>query len=177
MKSNRLKLRKSLVCYFSNGELFPCYLENLVNHSVCLGQKCQNIAPSYECKQNLESWNICGHLRSQNSIDRGGSRTAATSKMERFVLIVNSCQPLTIITKCCILDVAAVSDPPLIDVPSWLVRSTFLINRFVRNRSIVFCCALRQLFKSQPPPLPPAPLPPHSHVYPFLTIFSNKKAS
>ena len=44
---------------------------------------------------------------------RGGSRTAATSKMELFVIIVNGFQPLTIITKCSILDVAAVLDPPL----------------------------------------------------------------
>ena len=44
---------------------------------------------------------------------RGGSRTAATSKMELFVLIVNGFQPLTIITKRSILDVAAVLDPPL----------------------------------------------------------------
>ena len=44
---------------------------------------------------------------------RGGSRTAATSKMERFVVIVNSWKPLTIITKRSILDVAAVLDPPL----------------------------------------------------------------
>ena len=39
---------------------------------------------------------------------RGGSRTAATSKMELFVIIV--------ITKSSILDVAAVLDPPLIVV-------------------------------------------------------------
>ena len=44
---------------------------------------------------------------------RGGSRTAATSKMECFVIIVNGFQPLTIITKRSILDVAAVLDPPL----------------------------------------------------------------
>ena len=44
---------------------------------------------------------------------RGGSRTAATSKMERFVVIVNGWKPLTIITKRSILDVAAVLDPPL----------------------------------------------------------------
>ena len=41
---------------------------------------------------------------------RGGSRTAATSKMERFV---NGYKPLTIIRKRSILDVAAVLDPPL----------------------------------------------------------------
>ena len=44
---------------------------------------------------------------------RGGSRTAATSKMERFVIIVNGWKPLTIITKRSILDVAAALDPPL----------------------------------------------------------------
>ena len=46
-------------------------------------------------------------------IFRGGSRTAATSKMEIFVIIVNGLQPLTVITNCSILDVAAVLDPPL----------------------------------------------------------------
>ena len=44
---------------------------------------------------------------------RGGSRTAATFKMERFVIIVNGFQSLTIITKRSILDVAAVLDPHL----------------------------------------------------------------
>ena len=44
---------------------------------------------------------------------RGGSRTTATSKMERFVVIVNGWKPLTIVTKRSILDVAAVLDPPL----------------------------------------------------------------
>ena len=44
----------------------------------------------------------------------GGSRTAATSKMERFVIIVNGFQPLSIITKCSILDVTAVLDLPLL---------------------------------------------------------------
>ena len=44
---------------------------------------------------------------------RGGSRATATSKMEHFVIIVNDFQPLTIITKLSILDVAAVLDLPL----------------------------------------------------------------
>ena len=44
---------------------------------------------------------------------RGGSRAAATFKMDRFVIIVNGFQPLTIITKCSILDVEAALDPPL----------------------------------------------------------------
>ena len=48
-----------------------------------------------------------------NAPSRGGSRTAATAKMERFVMIVNDWKPLTIITKRSILHVAAVLDPPL----------------------------------------------------------------
>ena len=44
---------------------------------------------------------------------RGGSRAAATSKMECFVIIVNGFKPLTIITRHSILDVAAALDPPL----------------------------------------------------------------
>ena len=44
---------------------------------------------------------------------RGGSRAAATSKMECFVIIVNGWKPLTIITKHSILDVVAALDPPL----------------------------------------------------------------
>ena len=44
---------------------------------------------------------------------RGGSKATATSKMEHFVIIVNGCQPLTIITKRFILDGAAALDPPL----------------------------------------------------------------
>ena len=47
-------------------------------------------------------------------IYRGGSRTATTSKMERFVITVNGWKPLTIITKYSILDVAAVLDLRLI---------------------------------------------------------------
>ena len=48
------------------------------------------------------------------SVSRGGSRTAATSKMERFVIIVNGFQPLTIVRKRSILDVVAALDPPLV---------------------------------------------------------------
>ena len=47
-------------------------------------------------------------------ISRCGSRTAATSKIERFVIIVNGFQPFNIITKHSILDVSGVLDPPLI---------------------------------------------------------------
>ena len=44
---------------------------------------------------------------------RGGSRTAAASKVELFVIIVNGWKPLTIITKSSTLDIAAVLDPSL----------------------------------------------------------------
>ena len=52
--------------------------------------------------------------RQLGDIFRGGSRAAATSKMECFVIIVNGFQPLTVITKHSILYVAAALDPPLI---------------------------------------------------------------
>ena len=44
--------------------------------------------------------------------DYRGSRTAATSKMERFVITVNGWKALTINTKHSILDVAAALDAP-----------------------------------------------------------------
>ena len=57
--------------------------------------------------------NYLTQIENETDDARDGSRTAATSKMERFVIIVNGFQPLTIITKRSILDVAAVLDPPL----------------------------------------------------------------
>ena len=62
--------------------------------------------------ESLESFQWYDDYFFQTSI-RGGSRTTTTSKMEHFVIIVNGWKPLTIITKCSILDVAAVLDPPL----------------------------------------------------------------
>ena len=56
-----------------------------------------------------------------NVIYRGGTRAATTSNMECFVIIVNGFQPLTVITKHSILDVAAVLDPPLIYVYMLLI--------------------------------------------------------
>ena len=55
-------------------------------------------------------------IGNMNRVNRGGSRTAATSKMERFVIIVNGWKPLTIITKRSILDVAAILDPRLVNL-------------------------------------------------------------
>ena len=82
----------------------------------------------------METFNVCAVLQGNNTyknveksrnntfivstmtirrITRGGSRAAAASKMECFVIIVNGFLPLTIITKHSILDVAAALDPPL----------------------------------------------------------------
>ena len=56
---------------------------------------------------------------------RGGSRTAATSKVELFVIIVNSFQPLTVITKSSTLDIVAVLDPPLSPLCVHVIRILF----------------------------------------------------
>ena len=59
-----------------------------------------------------------GSSRKQKHI--GGSRAAAaTSKMERFVIIVNCWRPLTIITKRFILDVAAAALDPSLDAEAF----------------------------------------------------------
>ena len=65
---------------------------------------------------------------------RGGSRAAATSKMERFVIIVNGFQPLTNITKRSILDVQAALDPPLLSVNCKL-------SAFINNTIMYTDCA------------------------------------
>ena len=53
-------------------------------------------------------------ILNQTVVTRGGSRAAATSKIERFIIIVTGWNGLTIITKRSILDVAATLDPPLV---------------------------------------------------------------
>ena len=60
---------------------------------------------------------IASDLKKLCFIIRGGSRTAAKSKMEHFLIIVNGWKSLTISTKCSFLDVAAVLDPPLFTIP------------------------------------------------------------
>ena len=52
----------------------------------------------------------------RTAIPRGDIRTAATSKMELFVIIVNVFHPLTIIRKCSFLDVATALDQPPIPI-------------------------------------------------------------
>ena len=57
---------------------------------------------------------------------RVGSRTAATSKMERFVIIINGWKPLAIITRRSILDVVAVLDAPLQSIQSFYFIIVFV---------------------------------------------------
>ena len=69
-----------------------------------------------------EMRNIISLIVQSNS--RGGSRAAATSKMEHFVIIVNSCKPLTIIKKRSVLDVEAALDPPLNSEQEYQAKKT-----------------------------------------------------
>ena len=61
----------------------------------------------------FQLWSFAVQFDGTYLMFRGGSRTAATSKVELFVIIVNGWKPLTIITKSSTLDVAGVLDPPL----------------------------------------------------------------
>ena len=78
-----------------------------------------------------------------NRILSGGSRAAATSKMERFVTVVNGFQPLTIMTKRSILDVAAALDLPLI-LNAALINFNFkLYVQTVSNRILLLQLVFR----------------------------------
>ena len=68
------------------------------------------------------------------SVCRGGSRTAVTSKVELFVIIVNGRKPLTIITKSSTLDVAAALDPPLVWSLAQLVTESERVKFSVKNK-------------------------------------------
>ena len=70
---------------------------------------------------------------------RGGSRVAPKSKMERFVIIVNGFQPLTVITKRSILDVAAVLDQPLSGVAIFSVRESGLLFGVILEIYLLIC--------------------------------------
>ena len=77
-------------------------------HTIVLFQRAYKYT-SKESSANTWEW-----FEGKQLLTRGGSRTAAISKMELFVIIVNGFQLLTIITKCSILDVTAILDPPLV---------------------------------------------------------------
>ena len=79
---------------------------DLRNNFIHMRQIKDGITVSF--KSSFHNW-----VGSETYGHRGGSRTAARSKMERFVITVNGFQLLTIITKHSILDVAAALDPLL----------------------------------------------------------------
>ena len=58
---------------------------------------------------------------------RSRPRTAATSKMERFVIVAKGWKPLTVVTKCSVLYVAAVLDPP---AHLRLLMKILILNKF-----------------------------------------------
>ena len=110
--------------------------ENRVNSQVCFTTALKNYTKGIE-RDSHEAMHdqvifvvVVSSLQTLTfSVTRGGSRTASTSKMERFVMIVNGFQPLTIITKCSILDFTAVLDPALVSVNfSWPYLSVGLLN-------------------------------------------------
>ena len=72
-------------------------------------------------------------------VTRGRSRAAVTSKMERVVIIVNGFQPLTIITKRSILDVAAVLDPPLVTRNPLVFNYVIISDQLVLNQNLLVC--------------------------------------
>ena len=72
---------------------------------------------------------------------RGGSTTAATSKVELFVIIVNGWKPVTIITKSSILDVAAVLDQP---TTTW----SLVFNEFKKMTEFSILSPILTRFKS-----------------------------
>ena len=76
-------------------------------------------------EQAISGWVTDGKNFRYLGVIRGGSRTAAISKMELFVIIVNDWKPLTIITKSSIFDVAAILDPPLVIHFQWFAKTTY----------------------------------------------------
>ena len=88
---------------------FKNFSNQQYKQSSSISQFCCNIEKLQRfCMKSLKN------KKKKLALTRGVSRTVATSKMERFVIIVNGFQLLTIITKRSILDVAAVLDPSLL---------------------------------------------------------------
>ena len=81
----------------------------------------------YIIKKSYVSWHeFVGNWLLEDYRHQRRSRTAATSKMERFVIVVNGLKPLTSIIRCSILDIAAVLYPPWVSLAT---ECTFNFNR------------------------------------------------
>ena len=86
MRSSRLYVYCWKVNVFSNSQ-------NQVNAGIVIHVKL--------CLEETWTYEIFFYIKTSclNTLSRGGSRSSATSKMERFVIIINGRKPLTIITK------------------------------------------------------------------------------
>ena len=124
--------------YFSEGIVLYNYSFTMLRQSMLSGaaknSQNGNFPGFIDQKQTKKIWQIWS-----NFTTRGGSQAAATSKMERFVIIVNGWKPLTIITKRSILNVAAALDPPLTTVAGCILCNyiqllTFKQQLFVGKR-------------------------------------------
>ena len=100
----------------------------------------ENYSILYDLSSEFWKW-LC---ISQRSNSRGGSRTAATSKMGNFVIIVNAWKPLNIITKSSILDVPGVLDPPLNSSSTSKLNS---LRKYLKHR---FSCHLQRVILTLP---------------------------
>ena len=116
----------------------PCYFLS------SRGQKIKNITKIEQKKLFLCTFLVSFFMaffaqKRIYTIYRGGSRTAATSKMKHFLIIVNGWEPLTIITKRSILDVAAALNSSLkyiIWLCVWLIFWTRSSIKLIYFRSL-----------------------------------------
>ena len=102
------------------------YLRNKTDKNKRKYTKQRNYSVSLLRKSNIEYYSSLDVKNITDNKTRGGSRAAATFKMEHFVIIVSGFQPLTVITKRSILDVAAALDPPL--KTFWKAVKPFLLD-------------------------------------------------
>ena len=71
------------------------------------------------------------------TVSRGGSRAAAISKIEHFVIIVTGFQPLTI-TKRSVLDVAAALDLPLVSINRNIMSHFLIVTTYKVHKDKLF---------------------------------------
>ena len=106
------------------------FIENEYNRIFVNNFRCHLLSSNFNISVtcNFHNFSSCLLRRLRDlQTARDGSRTAATSEMERFVIIVNGFQPLTSITKRSILDISTGLDPPLIIIfVTKVIRLEFL---------------------------------------------------
>ena len=106
-----------VILNFARSLFFECDL--LLIRTLTIFNKSNHICSFIVSSKNLVILRRVQKFKGVLKVIRGGSRAATTSKMERFVIIVNGCKSLTIITKRSILDVVAVLDPPLVIIQNF----------------------------------------------------------